>query len=109
MIKVSVLYPATEGAEFDMDYYRDSHVPLVKKRMGDACLYYTIDKGIGGGAPGAPPPMVAMVHIFAETVDSFMAAFGPHAAEIEADVPNYTTITPIMVISEVVVGDPSTR
>ena len=28
MIRLSVLYPATEGATFDHDYYRDHHVPL---------------------------------------------------------------------------------
>jgi hypothetical protein len=26
-------------------------MPLVKKRLGDACLYYTVDKGLAGGAP----------------------------------------------------------
>ncbi|HEX5045957.1 MAG TPA: EthD family reductase, partial [Gammaproteobacteria bacterium] len=29
MIKVSVLYPQKAGARFDMDYYCDSHMPLV--------------------------------------------------------------------------------
>src|SRR6185369_11003445 len=44
MIKVSVMYPNTPGARFDHAYYRDKHMPLVKARMGDSCLYYTIDK-----------------------------------------------------------------
>ena len=54
MIKVSVMYPNNPGARFDHDYYREKHMPLVKARMGDACKYYTIDKGLaeqyGGGA-----------------------------------------------------------
>ena len=54
MIKVSVMYPYTEGARFDHDYYRDTHMPLLKARMGDACKSYTIDKGLAGGAPGTP-------------------------------------------------------
>ena len=54
MIKVSVMYPNTPGARFDHAYYRDKHMPLVKTRMGDACKYYTVDKGVAGGAPGAP-------------------------------------------------------
>lgn len=104
MIKVSVMYPYAEGARFDHAYYRDKHMPLLKARMGDACLSYTIDKGLGGGAPGAPPTYVGMCHVFCESVESFQAAFGPHAKEILGDVRNYTDIAPVMQISEVVVG-----
>src|ERR1700712_3662256 len=99
MIKVSVLYPAGPDAQFNHDYYRDSHMPLVKKSMGDACLFYTIDKGLAGGEPGSPPAFVAMCHIFCPSVDVFQAAFAPHAEEIFADVPRYTNITPTLVIS----------
>ena len=67
MIKVSVMYPNNPGARFDHDYYREKHMPLVKARMGDACKYYTIDKGLGGGAPGAPATYVGMCHIFADS------------------------------------------
>ena len=66
MIKVSVMYPNKPGARFDHQYYRDKHMPLVKARMGDACKYYTVDKGLAGGAPGDPATYVGMCHIFAE-------------------------------------------
>lgn len=104
MIKVSVLYANTPGARFDHDYYRDRHMPLVKERMGDACLYYTIDKGVAGMPPGTPAPFVASCHIFADSVDSFFAGFGPHMQEIMADIPNYTDLVPQVQVSEVVVG-----
>jgi len=103
MIKVSVMYPATPGARFDHDYYRDSHMPLAKRLLGDACLYYTIDKGLAGGAPGSAPTYVAMCHFFCDSVASFQAAFGPHAREIQGDIPNYTDVLPVMQVSEVVV------
>jgi uncharacterized protein (TIGR02118 family) len=79
-------------------------MPLLAARMGDACLSYTIDKGLGGGAPGSAPTYVAMCHVFAESVESFQKAFGPHAKEIRDDVKNYTDIVPATQISEVVVG-----
>jgi uncharacterized protein (TIGR02118 family) len=104
MIKVSVMYPNTPGARFDHEYYRDKHMPMIKNLMGDACKSYSIDKGLAGGAPGAPATYVGMCHIFAESVASFQAAFGPHAKAIMADVANYTDIKPMMQISEVVVG-----
>lgn len=103
MIKVSVMYPYTEGAKFDHDYYRDRHLPLLKTKMGKACLRYTIDKGLAGGAPGAPMPYVALCHIYCESLEAFQTGFGPHAAEIAADIPNYTALTPVVQISEVVV------
>lgn len=104
MIKVSVMYPNVPGARFNHAYYRDNHMPMVKARMGDACKYYTVDKGLAGGAPGSPATYVGMCHIFADSVESFQTSFGPHATEIMADIANYTDLTPVMQISEVVVG-----
>jgi len=104
MIKVSVLYANAPGVRFDHDYYRERHLPLLKARMGDACKRYMIDKGLAGGSPGAAAPFVALCHIYCDSIDSFQAGFGPHAAEIMADIPNYTDVTPVVQISEVVVG-----
>jgi len=103
MIKVSVMYPARDGARFDHGYYRDKHMPLVKARMGEACRSYTVDRGLAGGTPGAPP-YVAMCHLFCDSVEAFQAGFGPHAKEITADIANYTDIAPVLQVSEVVVG-----
>ena len=104
MIKVSVMYPNTPGARFDHEYYRDKHMPLLKERMGPACKYYTIEKGLAGGAPGTPATYIGMCHVFCDSVEAFQAAFGPHANEILADIANYTDLKPVMQISEVVVG-----
>jgi uncharacterized protein (TIGR02118 family) len=104
MIKVSVMYPNKPGCRFDHEYYRDRHMPLVKSRMGEKCRYYTVDKGLGGDAPGKPATYIAMCHIFCDSVEAFQAGFGPHAQEILADIPKYTDLTPVIQISEVVVG-----
>lgn len=42
-----------------------------------------------------------MGHLYFETVDAFLCAFGPHASQIFADIPNYTNIQPTVQISEV--------
>jgi uncharacterized protein (TIGR02118 family) len=104
MIKISVMYPNTPSARFDHEYYRDKHMPLVKAKMGARCLTYTVDKGLAGGAPGASAPYIGMCHIFCESMESYQAGFGPHRQEIMADIPNYTDLTPVVQISEVVVG-----
>ncbi len=78
-------------------------MPLVKSRMGDALKYYTVEKGLAGGAPDTPPTYVGMCHLVCDSVESFQAGFGPHAQEIMGDIPNYTDQTPVIQISEVVV------
>jgi uncharacterized protein (TIGR02118 family) len=79
-------------------------MPLIQERLGDACLRYEIERGLGGREPGSAPTFVAACHIYAPTLEAFQAAFGPHRPEIAADVPNYTDITPIVQISEIVGG-----
>ncbi len=101
MIKVSVLYPHEDGAGFDMDYYLGSHIPMVREKLGAACKAIAVEQGLGGGAPGSSPAFVAMGHLSFESVAAFQTAFGPHAAAIMADIPNYTAIQPIIQISDV--------
>jgi uncharacterized protein (TIGR02118 family) len=59
---------------------------------------------LAGGAPEAPAPYVAMCHIFCESLEAFQRGFGPHEREIVADIPRYTDLSPVIQISEVVVG-----
>jgi len=103
MIKVSVMYPHRPGARFDHDYYRDRHMPLLQARLGKACLYYTVARGLAGGTPDSAPTYVAMCEVFAESAESFQAAFGPHAREILGDIAKYTDLEPVMQLSDVVV------
>jgi uncharacterized protein (TIGR02118 family) len=58
---------------------------------------------MAGGAPGAPATYVAMCHIFCDSVEAFHQGFSPHAQEIRGDLPNYTDVSPVLQISEVVV------
>jgi uncharacterized protein (TIGR02118 family) len=101
MIKVSVLYPNEKGKKFDMDYYCNSHIPMVQEKLGAACKGAAIDQGLAGGEPGSPATYVAMVHLLFDSVEAFQSAYAPHAETIMADVPNYTDIQPVFQISEV--------
>lgn len=102
MITFSVLYPATDGAEFDHDYYRDRHIPLLQERLGDAVKGVRIERG-RSDSRGGKPPYVAGVHIQFESEEAFGVAMTPHGSVFSDDVANYTTIQPILQISEVVV------
>jgi uncharacterized protein (TIGR02118 family) len=102
MIKFNVLYPFKPGMRFDHDYYRDKHMPLLAKLLGDACRSYTIDKGLAEGAPGVQPPFAAACSVYCESIEAVQAARAAHATEIRADVPNYTDAQPLIWFSEVV-------
>lgn len=101
MITVSVMYPNSTDATFDIEYYCNTHIALVKKLLGDALRDVNVDHGIAGGAPGEAASFIAMGHLTFDSVDSFQQAFGPHAEKIMADVPNYTNTQPNIQISEV--------
>jgi uncharacterized protein (TIGR02118 family) len=94
MIRLSVFYPSTEGATFDHDYYRDKHVPLAVKTWGLSGA--EIDRGVDG-------PYVAAVHFRFDSQEALAAAMAnAGTADVLADVPNYTSITPVLQTSEIV-------
>lgn len=101
MIKVSVFYPYSNGSPFDISYYVEKHMPMVKQKVGAACKGASVEYGLGGVAPGTSPTYVAMGHMYFDSVAAFQAAFGPHQKDIMADVANYTKIQPTLQISEV--------
>ena len=101
MIIVSVLYPSGVGSKFDMDYYLQRHIPMVQRRLGAPLKRVAVERGLVGGAPGAPPPYLAAAHLYFDSVEAFQGAFAPHAGPIMSDVPNYTNTTPLIQISEV--------
>jgi uncharacterized protein (TIGR02118 family) len=101
MIKVSVFYPNEEGKKFDIEYYCNKHMPMVKQKCGAACKGVAVEQGLGGAEPGSRATYIAMGHLYFDSVEAFQAAFGPHTAEIMGDIPNYTNIQPSIQISEV--------
>ena len=108
MIKVSVMYPNGPGVRFDHKYYREKHLPLIKRRMGAALKYYTIDKGLSGATPQASATYVGMCHLLCDSLETYHAAHDPHAEELFGDIRNFTEVTPVVQISEVVVENSAT-
>ena len=104
MIKVSVMYPNSEGCRFDMDYYCKSHMTMVRDKLGAACQGIAVDQGVAGGAPGSKPAYIAAGHLFFESVEAFQKAFAPHADVILADIPNYSSVQPVIQISDVLIN-----
>ncbi|WP_136465283.1 EthD family reductase [Flagellimonas onchidii] len=101
MVKVTILYPNSEGKTFDMDYYSNKHMPMVADLLGDAMKHYKIDKGIGARTPDEPIPYFAIGYLYFDQLSDYQNAFGPNAEQIVGDIPNYTNVQPIVQISEI--------
>ena len=101
MVKVSVLYPTEGGKKFDMNYYCETHVPMVRALLGDSCTNASVDAGIAGATPGSNAPYFAIGHLYFNKVEDFISSFAPHADAIMSDIPNYTDVTPVIQISDV--------
>ncbi|HBX56830.1 EthD family reductase [Pseudomonas sp. UBA2684] len=101
MIKVSVLYPHTLGGRFDIAYYCQQHMAIVRECLGDACKGIAVDHGLASATPGEAAPFAAMGHLYFDSLEDFQQSFGPHAQRIMGDLPNFTDSQPLVQISEV--------
>ena len=101
MIRLSALYPRTAESRFDMDYYVNRHVPMVRQKCGAALKGVWVDQGLAGFPPGTPPPYAAVGHLVFDSIDGFQGSFGAHLDAIVADIANFTNVQPVVQISEV--------
>jgi uncharacterized protein (TIGR02118 family) len=106
MIKISILYPNDKGSRFDLRYYVETHMPmsigLLSAHPGFKGV--SVEHGLGGAIPGTEAAYVAMCHFQFDSIESFMAAFTPHAAVLQGDMPNYTDIEPVIQFNEVLIS-----
>ncbi|HEV8194629.1 MAG TPA: EthD family reductase [Ktedonobacterales bacterium] len=103
MVKVSILYPNTSDARFDMSYYITKHMPVSIEKLsaGKGFRGVSVERGLGGETPGSAPAYVAMCHYLFDSAEDFLAAFNQHAEMLQGDIPNYTDIKPIIQFSAV--------
>ena len=100
MIKVTFLYPNSEGSRFDMEYYKTTHLQLSRDKFGTALKGLHVDKGSSGIEPGSRPPFHAVAHLLFESKEEFYAALIPNIEEFKADALKYTDVEPVIFISE---------
>jgi uncharacterized protein (TIGR02118 family) len=101
MFKVSVMYPNEEGSKFNIDYYRTTHMELVKKHLKPFGLIKTdVDKGISGGGD-KPAPYICIGNLYFDSQDGYERGIAEAGPILRGDIPNFTNVTPIRQISEI--------
>ena len=101
MVKVSVLYPNGADTKFDMTYYLNYHIPMVRRLLGSALKSVSVEHGISGDEPGSIAPYIATGHLLFDSLQAFQTSFASHAQEIMGDIPKYTNSEPVVQIGEV--------
>ena len=96
-MSLNVIYPSQEGARFDTNYYRSSHIPLAMKVMS-ATSVILIE-----GVPmrDVAPPYVMIAHFQFASPEALQAALAnPAMADVRTDVARFTDIKPTVMLGK---------
>ncbi len=110
MFNISSIYPKIKGCEFDFDYYLNRHMPRSIELLSAAKGFkgVSVERGMDIDKPKLESSYVAMCHYYFDSLEDFMAAFAPHAEELQGDIANYTNIEPVLQINEVQISKQTT-
>jgi uncharacterized protein (TIGR02118 family) len=97
----TVLYPNTPGAHFDYNYYTQKHIPMALGLIGKGIAKTEVRKGVGS-PDGSAPTYLCIATIYIGDAAEYQAKFAVHGAQIIADIPNFTDVTPIIQSDEVI-------
>jgi uncharacterized protein (TIGR02118 family) len=100
MYCMTVEYPRQEGSRFDLDYYREQHLPLCEQLLAGRGFLGSVLRIGAGGAPGKSDQQWASVDLLFESAEQLGAALAAVGQDIGADVPNYTDVQPRMTFAE---------
>ena len=100
MVTLTVLYPKSESSHFDHEYYRNTHIPLVRERF--TAMGLTGVRLLRGTATpdGAAPPFELIGMLTFSSAAELTAALEAHGGEVMADIPNFTNIQAVIQTSE---------
>lgn len=99
VMSLNVFYPNQEGARFDANYYRTTHIPLAMKVMQAKSVL--LIEGVANGNTPAPYAMIA--HFQFASADALKAAVtNPALAEVRADIAKFTDIKQVVMIGKTV-------
>lgn len=97
MITVSITYPNAEGASFDFDYYKRTHLPMIGRNLGAYGLSSAAVLQGKEAADGGEPPVVAAAFLTFQSEQGARDAMASSGAlELVEDVKNFTNIVPVV-------------
>ena len=102
MYQVFVMYPNSEGATFDYDYYVNTHMKLVEEKLKPYGLQsWKVIKGLSGGGD-APAPYLCVGMVIFDTADGYDRGGAVVGPVLRDDIPNFTNVTPVRLVAEII-------
>jgi uncharacterized protein (TIGR02118 family) len=103
MYKITVMYPNAEDKKFDMKYYQEKHMPMMRSILGKTLKKLHIDKGIKSSFdPNATVPFLAIGYLYVSDLEEYNKKIMANIDRIRSDFANYYNGAPTVQISEVV-------
>lgn len=98
MVTMTVVYPYDADKPFNEAYYAEHHLPLVKEIWGDAVTGTTVYHALAGLSGNPAFSTIAQVEF--ASMEAFQKAMAkPRSAEVNADIPNFSGVTPTFQLS----------
>ena len=103
-IQITVLYPNASDANFNMDYYLKTHMPMVAEQFGPHGFKgYSVCKIKGIPKPDKtmdPGPYSVQALLNFDSIKDFQAALGATGEKVMGDVPNFSNQQPTLLVGE---------
>lgn len=98
MIRIAAIYPNAPGSRFDGEYYTVRHTAFARGLLEPHGLI-GISTSLGETAlDGSPPPYWAISEMVFPSRPAFDEAIAACGEALFADIPNYTSVTPVLQI-----------
>ncbi|WP_419757885.1 EthD family reductase [Acidisoma sp.] len=99
---ITVLYETTAGSTFDLAYYMAKHMPLVEEKFKPFGLRsWRVLRGVSDQS-GGDAKFGIIANLEFDTAQQFRDAVAAEGGPVFGDVPNFTNLTPVVVIGEMV-------
>jgi uncharacterized protein (TIGR02118 family) len=97
---ITVLYPAKDNEQFDFEFYRQRHIPLIEDILGNSL--HRLEVRRGQPAPdGSPPTHIAVISIWIADWPAYERAMAVRSQELIDEVPLFTKVMPTIQVDEV--------
>lgn len=97
---ITVLYPAKGNEQFDFEFYRKRHIPLIEDILGKSLYGLEVRRG-QPGLDGSPPTHIAVISIWIADWPAYERAMAVRAQELIDEIPLFTKVMPIIQTDEV--------
>lgn len=102
MIRIAVMYKNESDKKFDMAYYCEEHMPMVRERYAPYGLTsLEMDEAVNTSGDDAAP-YIAIAYMTFPGMGEFVKGFKAVGKEVMSDIGNFTDIKPTVQISKVV-------